>query len=419
MRIRYIYSACVVIETADTRILCDPWFTLGAYDGSWYQYPKVNNPIEAIGPVDLICISHIHPDHYDAPFLRRYLAAYPGTRLVIGNQTPPFLERKMRREGFSPMVLEQATFGETGICIVPNTSAPVNVDSALAVKSSGHAVLVMNDNPFDPRQVETLQQFCAGSSIEAALLPYTGAGPYPQTFTFETEADRDHAIARKKKQFLDIFDRYIKAFEPGVAIPYAGQYFLGGPLSELNNLRGVTDAVEAAGMYPGKALVLADGGQAFYDTETRTASALRTEPYDPAEIQKALDADGFPGYAYEGELHFPQERSLPFLSLLETAQLAAKRRFQVSEPYWLCFAPRDDGKFFCINSIGSEPVQVLEDITHLEPRCEIAIDPRYFFGLLTGLYHWNNAEIGSHYRSRRVPDVYKPEVYRLLDRLHV
>jgi UDP-MurNAc hydroxylase len=419
MRIRYIYSACIVVETADVKILCDPWFTPGAYDGSWHQYPKVQNPIETIGPVDLIWISHIHPDHYDAPFLRRYLAVYPGARLVICNQTPPFLARKMLREGFTPMVVEQESFGTTSLCIVPNTSAPVNVDSALAVKCGGHAVLVMNDNPFDPRQVETLEKFCADASIEAALLPYTGAGPYPQTFAFETEADLQRAVARKKKQFLDIFDRYIKAFEPRVAIPYAGQYFLAGPLSELNELRGVTDATEAAAMYPGQALVLADGGRAFYDTETRTASAVRTEPYDPVAIQQALAADGFPGYVYESELQFPEDRSLPLVSLLETAQLAAKRRFQVSEPYWLCFAPRQDGTFLCINTIGADPVQVLEDVSHLEPRCEITIDRRYFFGLLTGLYHWNNAEIGSQYRSRRVPDVYKPEVYRLLDRLHI
>ena len=136
-------------------------------------------------------------------------------------------------------------------------------------------------------------------------------------------------------------------------------------------------------------------------------------------IDPAVESGTIPLDHTEGELHFPDDRPLPFLPLLETAQLAAKRRFQVSEPCWLCFAPRRDGKFLCINTIGNEPVQVLEDVSHLEPRCEIRIDPRYFFGLLSGLYHWNNAEIGSHYRSRRVPDVYKPEVYRLLDRLHV
>ena len=44
------------------------------------------------------------------------------------------------------------------------------------------------------------------------------------------------------------------------------------------------------------------------------------------------------------------------------------------------------------------------EVVELEPRCEIFIDPRYLFGLLTRLYHWNNAEVGSQYRARRVPE---------------
>ncbi len=57
MRVRYIYSASVVVETPDVRTLSDPWFTPGAYDGSWYQYPAaLPDSVAAIGPVDLIFI---------------------------------------------------------------------------------------------------------------------------------------------------------------------------------------------------------------------------------------------------------------------------------------------------------------------------------------------------------------------------
>ena len=64
MKVRYIYSACVVIETEDLTLCCDPWFTPGAYNGSWYQYPPLlKDPIDVIGRVNAIYISHIHPDH--------------------------------------------------------------------------------------------------------------------------------------------------------------------------------------------------------------------------------------------------------------------------------------------------------------------------------------------------------------------
>ncbi|HEY2399752.1 MAG TPA: hypothetical protein VGI23_05315, partial [Steroidobacteraceae bacterium] len=54
--VRYVYSACVLTCTPDVRILHDPWFTEGIYDGSWFHYPQVMDPIRSIGEVDLIYI---------------------------------------------------------------------------------------------------------------------------------------------------------------------------------------------------------------------------------------------------------------------------------------------------------------------------------------------------------------------------
>ncbi len=83
IEVTYYYSACVGIKTQDISVLCDPWFTDGIYDGSWYQYPKLKDPVSKIGSYDLVYVSHIHPDHYDSNFLKEYLAAYPMARVVI------------------------------------------------------------------------------------------------------------------------------------------------------------------------------------------------------------------------------------------------------------------------------------------------------------------------------------------------
>ena len=48
------------------------------------------------------------------------------------------------------------------------------------------------------------------------------------------------------------------------------------------------------------------------------------------------------------------------------------------------------------------PMPLDEEIT-LENFSEIIIDYRYLYGLLTSIYHWNNAEVGSMYLTRRVP----------------
>src|SRR5690348_13640983 len=97
MRVRYVYSACAVIDTGDVTIVTDPWFTPGAYEGSWFHYPPLpRDPVDVIGPADLIYVSHIHPDHYDPAFLRAYLARHPAARLVIGETTPAYLAGRMR-----------------------------------------------------------------------------------------------------------------------------------------------------------------------------------------------------------------------------------------------------------------------------------------------------------------------------------
>jgi len=55
------------------------------------------------------------------------------------------------------------------------------------------------------------------------------------------------------------------------------------------------------------------------------------------------------------------------------------------------------------------------DLTSFSPRSEIIIDYRYFFDLLTGIYHWNNAMVGSQYFCKRVPDEVRGEAYGFLN----
>src|SRR5262249_17485110 len=81
--VKYIYSACIVTATPDLRIVHDPWFTEGVYDGSWFHFPAVRDPIESIGNVDLVYVSHIHPDHYDPRFLRKYFSTFGEKRIII------------------------------------------------------------------------------------------------------------------------------------------------------------------------------------------------------------------------------------------------------------------------------------------------------------------------------------------------
>ncbi len=424
MKVRYIYSACVVIETLDVVLCCDPWFTPGAYDGSWYQYPPLeDDPVNVIGPVDHIYISHIHPDHYDVRFLKRYLARYPETGLFIGKTEPPFLLKRMQTDGFKPKVLTEAKFGQTEVHVISNGAYDEieNIDTALVVRQDSLSVVNINDNPFDPKQVEKiLSCLPSGNRPTLALLPYNGAGPFPQTYEFPSESELAKAAERKKKQFLDLYTRYIEALKPLRAMPFAGKYYLGGPLSSLNEIRGIADATEVLSRHGDISFVLADGGKAYFELDDLSVhGGTRVRAYDYQDIRHYLAGMSFKGYDYEKEIVPLEGRSLPLLPLIQKAYVNAIHRRAVEEPIWICIKPSTWDRYLTFDASSDSGVKVMEDVSSLNPRHEIFIDQRYLFGLMTHLYHWDNAAIGSHFRVRRVPDIFRRDLHAFLCRLHV
>lgn len=413
MILRYIYSACIVLETSDLKICCDPWFTQGIYDGSWYQYPEVSDPIDKIGRVDLIYISHIHPDHYDPPFLRALVDANPGCRIVIGNENQRFLEAKMRRDGFEPHMISELTVGSTDLAIIPNYSdAEINVDSALVVKDATSVLVNMNDCPFDSQQVDSILEF-AGRRPDLACLPYAGAGPFPQAYRFDNEKDQLAAAERKKDQFLELFGRYLTTLNPTYAMPFAGLYYLGGSRRWMNSLRGVPDALEVAQRF-GDQIVVLQEGVGTIDLPTGEVTHARTRMYDSKERDVSLSKFDSVHYPYEVAPRVPEAE---LVEKLKAAHRNACSRLLDKPSMWMCFkAP--ETRFMCVHSDDPGQVVLTESVESLEPREEMFLDGRLLAGLFERRYHWNNAEIGSHFEFRRFPEKYDRRVYNLLNFLH-
>lgn len=414
MKVKYIYSACIVIETADCRICCDPWFTQGIYDGSWYQYPRVEDPVSAIGAVDFVYISHIHPDHYDPQFLRVLLEKNPACVVIVGIENQNFLIAKMRRDGFHPTSIGTLAAGKTEIGIFPNSAhGGVNIDSALTVKSGEVSIVNMNDCPFDEAQVRRIRQFC-GRNPDLACLPYAGAGPYPQMYEFEDENARLVAMEQKRNQFVGLFDRYLSAFNPRYAMPFAGLYYLGGKLRLRNEFRGVPDALEIKQQFGESILVLKEG-EGEIDLISGDIKHSRTETYDMGLRNRYL--------AQFDEIVYPYEMSSQvgmsdIRKLLEISHRNAVARIHDLPSRWICFRTFEDS-YLCVHSDNPGTVTVRNSIADLNDREVIIIDSRLFHGLLTRKFHWNNAEIGSHFSFYREPQTFDRRVYDLLNFLHV
>jgi UDP-MurNAc hydroxylase len=414
VKITYIYSACILLETEDAKILCDPWFSNGAYDGSWYQYPEVENPLETIGPVDLIYISHIHPDHYDPRFLKIYLQKYPEAKIIIAPFKLNLLSKRMGVDQIPHQIVSASNVGKTRFSLIPNEHKWFDLDSILIVQHGGHSVVNMNDNFFNQDQICKINDIAP--SIQIALLPYAGAGPYPHTY-YDIGPTLTQKGSMKRQQFFDRYSQLRDALKPEATIPFAGKYYLGGHLYNLNSYRGVPDAVEVS-EFDSTAMILQDGGNAWVDTNTLQPSVIRSKPYDVKELENfASRLSGNPMH-YEIAYEKLEILSIPFVKILTNAYKKAAQKFTYKKNYWFCLKLQEE--WFVMSCNSENPTCGTEKLSpQMTPRSEIYIDLRYLYGLLVGTYRWGNAEIGSQFMTRRYPDVYIEEVQNYLNYLHL
>lgn len=367
-------AACCVIEGNGLRILCDPWFTDGIYLGAWEREHYLADPIATIGKVDYIWISHLHEDHYDPAFLRSYLAAYPETIIWIGFGNH-YLGKLLKRDGFEYDDYSSVSGHGWIVGIIPNHGYPNeidNIDYALVVVDHDSAVVNMNDNPFDQKQIDIINGMTEDRGLHVtALLPYSGAGPWPQCVRMSPHACL-MAAGDKRRKFLTQFQRYKDALHADVAIPFAAGYRLRGPLAELNPYRGIPAPEDVPG-----------------------ATVL---PVTGATERPASDSSG---YVWE-------DAPMPANEELERLLRQAAER-----------SPKVDGEPLTIDLNWGTGATYL-DATYEPAKTAhetIELDPRLLHGLLTRRWHWNVAEIGSVLRINRHKD-YDPRVFDFLYRFH-
>lgn len=400
-------------------MLCDPWFS-EAYEGAWAQWPRIENPLDVCGPADYVYISHVHPDHYDPGFLKQYLTKYPQAKVIVAEHDPPLLSRKLQSRGMDcDILINPRQRGETCMYTIANrANSGINIDSALLVYRKGLSVANLNDNPFDEEQVKFINEVCGGHPT-VALLPFVGAGPWPQCYHFDNPADQRKAAEAKKQKYLDLFARYRQALQPNVAVPFAGQYWLHGPQIDLNPLRGMADATECVPRWK-HVWVPADGGQStltLKNDQEWDISSEREYPYDWPTVGKALQYQDDKHsilnnidyiYRYEREILVPVER-LPLLKLLQSAHAKAWKQFKGGPILHLYINAEPLPQWFYITNQGG-PVIEVKGPSAIEPRIEVHLDARHLFGMLTRLYNANSVRIGSLCRFKCVPNVYDKEL---------
>ena len=421
---KYIYSACTIVRTPDISILSDPWFTPGIIDGSWFHGTKIKDPLKTISNVDIIYISHIDPDHYDPIFLRKYFQRFGKKKIIISDHKKNHLYQKMFADGFRPIILKkELKIGKTEVRIIPHETGSISdIDSAFTIKyfekKKTHCLVNTNDIVIDDKILNTIRENLKGTKVNLLVCGYTGAGAYPQTYFKLGSKKLNQEIKKKIKLYENKYKKIINFFNADFNIPFAGEYLLGGFLTKYNKYKANPDPIDVK-RYDKNALVFETGGE--INTNNYKTKKIRKKKKSSSTINKRLKEISNKKMDYERLINQNEIDQLPLKRLLISATHKAKKYSEYNKDFFFIINfGKKNVAVINVNKIKKNSIYFKKNLNNLpKPRCEITIDPRYLFGLITNIYHWNNAEGGSHYTCNRVPNIFNRKVQNFLNFLAI
>ena len=226
MKVTYIGHACILMESAGTRILMDPWLTDPTYHGTWWHYPPLALGVRDLPRLDYLYVSHEHPDHFDPPTLRQL---DKDVHVIIAN-----FKRKRFRDHLATLGfrrISEVDFGQDFRCngsglsvrLIPPDRAWD--DSAILVTDGATTVLNVNDCHLDDA---TLERLGKEQQIDLAFLTFTGASQYPGCFEFAL-ASKIQRWQESKESHVEEFVNWARLLRTRRAVPAAGNFALLAP----------------------------------------------------------------------------------------------------------------------------------------------------------------------------------------------
>ncbi len=442
MKLKLYRSATIGIYSNGTKVLTDPWLTDGEYYGSWSHYPYFDlvKNLKEINSYNYIYISHIHPDHCSNSTLKLIDKNIP---ILIGKYNEKFLKIKLERMGFSVIELEHGKRKKINDNFYINIFSADNCDPKLCYKFSGCANLVspngsqnidtlcvfddgkrnilnLNDCPFDLAKSTFKKILKEYGKIDTILTGYSGAGPFPQCIDNYDFKQKLIQAEIKKNNFIKQAYKYISAFNPKYYLPFAGTYTLSGKLSYLNPYRGIpsidytydklNDLIKTNKKLNTKAIKINPGSE--FDISLETSDKIY-KPIDQKKYQNYIN-----DYLSKKEFDYENAQECDFDEIYNLSTKAIEKYIEKK------FIKNVMTKTNIIFNIGERLIKIdneknkidtilFDQIKNEKDFVKFTLDINLFKNILKGpkYAHWNNAEIGSHIRYFRKPNLYERELY--------
>lgn len=241
MRAVSLGHAGMLINSGESRILCDPWF-VPAFFGSWFVFPR-NDQLSASLQSEIespthLYISHIHGDHLDEAFLEKHVSR--DVVVLLPDFPGPELERRLTDLGFNNFL--KTSHGEE-LQIDSLTKIAIHVETSITDGPGGDSALVVSDG--ETRLVN--QNDCRTGDLEALLkhgpidlhwLQFSGAIWYPMVYDDDPETKRQLAKSKVESQFARAL-KYVQTLNARAVVPSAGPpCFLDESLFHMNVITG-------------------------------------------------------------------------------------------------------------------------------------------------------------------------------------
>lgn len=451
MKIKLYRSATVGLDLKGYKILMDPWLTDGEYYGSWSHFPyfDFDKNLDEINSYNSIYISHIHPDHCSDDTLKKIRKDIP---VYIHSYHSKFLKFKLERFGFKVVELKNNTRTQLAKNAYLNIFAADNCNPELCFKFSGCADFTAKDGS---QQIDTLSLIDDGTDvlmnvndcpielaqstfkeikkqyekIDILLTGYGGAGPYPQCFENLNLDQKKLSASLKERQFLNQAIKFIDEIKPKYYLPFAGTYTLTGKLSNLQNLRGVPNIDRAYNFFE---------NYFFSKKMSDIIKPLKLNPESTFDLSineldkpyKKLNQEEHILYIKDKlnnkKLTYENDKNPNFDEIYE---LAKKAFIKFSDKKLINNVNLKSDIFIKVNGkslmLGSDKNLSAVNTSDINRKSSKYVtyetDIRLLKKLLMGpkFAHWNNAEIGSHLKFFRKPDVFERDIYSSMCYFHI
>lgn len=447
MQIQYVANSCFLIRLASgRRLLTDPWFK-GPCQQTWWNYPPVHaaltRRVEACRP-DWIYISHLHHDHLHAESLRGFARETP---VLIGRMNTPNLRGALQRMGFEriveqpfeePFALEPdgcraVLFSDFHATTAGDDSGlDYDLDTSIyLLDADGARVFNAVDNTIQPDDAARIR--ARFGTPHVAMVPYASASIFPMGMSDYDDAQKLAAAQAVKRRTARRFAEVATALGTEIAIPAGGEYVLGGPAAAQSRFLPqpledeLREAMAAQGgavgdgaaeavvkLYPGDSLDTADlaagpvrDSEALRDgsDERRAAYAMTLADRTPDYARVAVEALQPDWGRILGRCSKALVARCARIGYAPAMDLVLRVRDYASGVHRFDYAVRldDGGAGFMEPGAGGERARLV-----------YSLDERLLFCLVSGLLSWNAMEASALIGLTRRPDVYDPEIHRVI-----